>query len=89
MAQIGQLSHDQFPDDICYPTRAMGENVGASGGSKWNAIMAVYGLMMSEPYTPGCTGNHKCSLLSPVYTHIGIGFSLGGGQWYQSEDFAA
>src|SRR5262249_1268041 len=42
MAQVGQLSHDQFPQDICIPWTTAGENVGVATGSESSAIQILH-----------------------------------------------
>lgn len=90
MALTGQLSHDQFPADVCAPfTGTLSENVGASPAPElWGALLQIHELMESEPYTPGCLDNHHCSLLYAGFRHIGIGYRRGGGALYLTETFS-
>jgi hypothetical protein len=45
-------------------------------------------LMMNEPgYTPGCTGSHKCNLLSTKFAQVGIGIYYDGHTTWLTEDF--
>lgn len=87
MAQMGQISHDQFPSDVCIPWQTVGENVGLAYGSKYDAMEQDYAQMMAEPWTPGCQDNHHCNLMYGGYTKIGVGFAQSGA-WYVSEEFA-
>lgn len=89
MAEIGQISHDQFPADICISYMTAGENVGeANTGSEWGDLTELDSLMMSEPHSPGCTGNHACNIISASFHQVGIGIyrSAAGTTWL-TEDF--
>lgn len=89
MAAEGFISHDQFPADVCIPyTTGAGENVGQYGmTSEWSDLVGINNLMLSEPWSPGCTGNHACNLRSTQYTTIGIGiYYTTSGAWL-TEDF--
>ncbi len=87
MAAEGVISHDQFPSDECGSWTAIAENVGAAGGSKEQASLAILAEMLAEPWSPGCSGNHVCSLRSSTYTRVGFGFAQSNGTWYVSMDF--
>lgn len=90
MALTGQLSHDQFPNDVCAPFNGpLSEAVGASPQpNRWAALLQIHELMMSEPYTPGCLDNHRCSLMYSGFRHIGIGYRRGGGNLWLAETFS-
>lgn len=83
MAQIGQISHDQFPQDICIPWSAAGENVGEASGAESTAIQALHQQMMSE----GPSGGHYHNIMSTTFTTIGIGLYYTGGILWLTEDF--
>lgn len=89
MAQMGQISHDQFPGDICIPYMIAGENVGeANTGSETNDLQTIDNLMMSEPYSPGCTDNHACNILNSSFHQVGIGIDRDTyGTTWLTEDF--
>jgi hypothetical protein len=90
MAEQGQLSHDQFPADIC--SSGLGpfsENVGAASTSDhWTPLLTLHQMMMAEDYTPGCLYDHHCSLVFSGFTHIGIGYRTAGGQIDLTETFS-
>jgi uncharacterized protein YkwD len=83
MAQVGQISHDQFPQDICIPWSAAGENVGEASGSESAAIQTLHQLMISE----GPGGGHYQNIMSTTFTTIGIGLYYTGGTLWLTEDF--
>jgi uncharacterized protein YkwD len=83
MAQVGQISHDQFPQDICIPWSAAGENVGEASGSESVAIQTLHRLMMSE----GPGGGHYQNIMSTTFTTVGIGLYYTGGTLWLTEDF--
>ena len=95
MALNGQISHDQFPTDVCVPYRYAAENVGFDPGSAPNAVLVLHNLMMREgPCAPAsCTGAtyeqhaHYLNILNPVYRHIGIGIVVKRGATWLTEDF--
>ena len=83
MAQIGQISHDQFPQDICIPWSAAGENVGEAGGSESAAIQALHQSMISE----GPGGGHYQNIMSTTFTTVGIGLYYTSGTLWLTGDF--
>jgi len=83
MQQIGQISHDQFPQDICIPWSAAGENVGEAGGSESQAIQSLHQQMMNE----GPSGGHYQNIMSSQFTTIGIGLYYVNGVLWLTEDF--
>lgn len=88
MAQVGYISHDQFPADICVSVSAAAENVGMMGsGNELQDLQGIHSEMMSEPYTPGCTGSHVCNLLSSQYRHVGIGIYYVNNATWLTENF--
>lgn len=90
MAQMGQISHDQFPADICVPYSYTGENVGEMGGNELSAIQWIHNTMMSEPHDPAtCASstNHACNILSPSFTQVGIGLYFDGSITWYTTDF--
>lgn len=90
MAAMEQISHDQFPSDVCFPWASVAENVGEAGGSKEQAILADLAQMLSEPWTPGCTNDHACNLRNPAYHHLAAGLARGAdGNWFISEELAS
>jgi len=83
MQQVGQISHDQFPQDICIPWSAAGENVGEAGGSESQAIQSLHQQMMNE----GPSGGHYQNIMSRQFTTIGIGLFHANGVLWLTEDF--
>ena len=83
MQQVGQISHDQFPQDICVPWSAAGENVGEAGGSEGQALQSLHQQMMNE----GPTGGHYQNIMSSQFTTIGIGLYYVNGVLWLTEDF--
>jgi uncharacterized protein YkwD len=83
MAQVGEISHDQFPQDICIPWSAAGENVGEAGGNESAAIQTLHQLMMSE----GPGGGHYQNIMSTTFTTVGLGLYYTGGTLWLTEDF--
>ena len=83
MQQVGQISHDQFPQGICIPWSAAGENVGESGGSESQAIQSLHQQMMNE----GPAGGHYQNIMSSQFTTIGIGLYYVNGVLWLTEDF--
>jgi uncharacterized protein YkwD len=92
MAQAGVISHDQFgypPNgDICSWITPVGENVGEfSSGNELTDLQQINNLMMQEPHTPGCQGNHACNILYAQYQQVGIGIYYASGSTWLTEDF--
>jgi uncharacterized protein YkwD len=95
MALRGQISHDQFPADVCVPHRYAGENVGFDAQPPTSAVLELHRLMMDEgPCAPiDCTGSvyeqhgHYLNLVNPLYTHVGIGIVSRKGATWLTEDF--
>jgi uncharacterized protein YkwD len=83
MQQVGAISHDQFPQDICIPWSAAGENVGYSSGSEGQAIQILHQQMMNE----GPAGGHYQNIMSTKFTTIGIGLYYIKGVLWLTEDF--
>jgi uncharacterized protein YkwD len=83
MEQQGQISHDQFPQDICISWSAAGENVGEAGGSEGSAIQALHQQMMAE----GPSGGHYRNIMSTTFTTIGIGLFYVNNTLWLTEDF--
>jgi hypothetical protein len=87
MAQIGQISHDQFPDDICVAQYPIGENVGQSrSGDEFHDLQIMHNMMMSEPHDASTCSyytNHACNILNSQFHQVGIGLYVGsdGGTW--------
>lgn len=76
-----------FPNNLCLPFHAAGENTGMASGSKYEAVTSTFGQMMAEPHSYGCTGNHACNIISPQFSQVGVGFATNG-QWrFDTEDF--
>lgn len=93
MAQRGDIGHWDFPADICGSYQTAGENVGVAAYGSENAdIDQVQTGMLSEPWSPGCQGNHHCNEDSPSFTRIGLavvpGTYAGMPAHYLSEEFA-
>jgi uncharacterized protein YkwD len=97
MALNRQISHDQFPTDVCVPHRYAAENVGFDAGSPTRAVLALHSLMMREgPCAPtDCTGAiyeehaHYMNILNPAYRHVGIGIVVRHGATWLTEDFTS
>jgi uncharacterized protein YkwD len=87
MGAAGTIGHWDFPADLCGSYFTGGENVGMSGGSIDQAIQATTAQMLAEPWSPGCTGNHHCSIDNPAFTRVGIGIAQAGGWVFISQDF--
>jgi uncharacterized protein YkwD len=83
MQQVGQISHDQFPGDICIPWTAAGENVGEASGSESSAIQIIHSLMMNE----GPSGGHYQNIMSTGFTTVGIGLYYVNNTLWLTEDF--
>jgi uncharacterized protein YkwD len=83
MQQVGQISHDQFPQDLCIPWSAAGENVGEAGGGESQAIQSLHQQMMNE----GPSGGHYQNIMSRQFTTIGIGLYYANGVLWLTEDF--
>jgi uncharacterized protein YkwD len=98
MALRGQISHDQFPADICVPHTWAAENVGEDPQSSIStAVLELHRLMMDEGpcTTSGCTGaayeqhGHYINLVNPRYKHVGIGIVVKNGATWLTEDFTS
>ncbi|HEY8685379.1 MAG TPA: hypothetical protein VIO57_07220, partial [Chloroflexota bacterium] len=91
MSQVGSISHDQFPADICIPYQTAGENVGESAsGNELTDLQNLDNLMMSEPHDPttcSTTVNHACNTINPKFTQVGIGIYYINNTTWLSEDF--
>jgi len=83
MAQVGQISHDQFPQDICISWTAAGENVGEASGDESAAIQTLHQQMMNE----GPTGGHYQNIMSRTFTTVGIGLYYVNNTLWLTEDF--
>lgn len=83
MAQTRNMSHDQFPQDICVRTRMSGENVGYASGDEASAIRKVHKLMMDE----GPSGGHYQNIMSANYNAVGLGFYYSNGVLWVTENF--
>jgi uncharacterized protein YkwD len=98
MALQGQISHDQFPADVCVPHTYAAENVGEDPQSSvGNAVLELHRLMMDEGpcATTGCTGTayeqhgHYLNLVNPRYKRVGIGIVVTHGATWLTEDFTS
>jgi hypothetical protein len=97
MALQGQISHDQFPADVCVPHRYAGENVGFDAQPPSSAVLELHRLMIDEGPCPptACTGpayerhGHYLNLVNPVYRHVGIGIVVKHGATWLTEDFTS
>jgi hypothetical protein len=88
MAQTNVLAHDQFPADICGGSYPIGENIGEwRSGNELTDLEDIHSLMMSEPHSPGCTGNHACNILSTQFHAVGIGIVYSNGTTWLTTDF--
>lgn len=97
MALQGQISHDQFPADVCVPHRRAAENVGFAAQSPSGAVLELHRLMMDEgPCAPtACIGpafeqhGHYMNLINPLFRHVGIGIVVKHGATWLTEDFTS
>jgi uncharacterized protein YkwD len=92
MEEVGAISHDQFPADICIAYTTAGENVGeAQYGNELTDLKTLDSQMMAEntpPKTPGCTGSHACNIINPAFHQVGIGiYHDSSGRTWLTEDF--
>ncbi len=91
MAQMGAISHDQFPADICVGFSIAGENVGEAGyGNELTDLQKLDNLMMSEPHTVATcstTTNHACNILNTAFHQVGIGIYNANNTTWLTEDF--
>jgi uncharacterized protein YkwD len=97
MALQGQISHDQFPADVCVAHRYAAENVGYDARSPGDAVLELHRLMMDEGpcASTGCSGAvyeqhaHYLNLVNPLYRHVGIGIVVRNGATWLTEDFTS
>ena len=95
MAQLGYISHDQFPADLCVRHTIAGENVGAAYGNPRDAIPFLHSTMLKEGpciHQPCSLGEfaahgHYTNLVNPQYTRLGIGIYSKNGITWLTEDF--
>jgi uncharacterized protein YkwD len=95
MQQSGSIWHTNasypaasFPTDICVAYTRAGENVGeANYGNELTDLQQLDSMMMSEPHSPGCTGNHACNILYPSFHQVGIGVIYVNNATWLTEDF--
>jgi uncharacterized protein YkwD len=92
MAQMGAISHDQFPSDVCGSWNTAGENVGEAGmGSELTNLQWLDNSMMAEnspAKVPGCSGSHACNIINPAFHQVGIGiYQDASGTTWLTEDF--
>jgi hypothetical protein len=91
MSQLGSISHDQFPADICIAYSSAGENVGdSSGGNEWTALQSLDNQMMAESHTASTcstTNNHACNIINAGFHQVGIGIYNVNNQTWLTEDF--
>lgn len=97
MASRGEISHDQFPGDICIPHLYMAENVGQAPGNPASGLLELHQSMMAEGPCPKhkCTEaqeeahGHYMNLMNPEYKRLGIGIYIGSGSVWLTEDFTS
>lgn len=95
MAVMGDISHDQFPSDVCVPYTMAAENVGSESGDPQTAVLDLNTQMMNEGPCPhkNCPGDeyathgHYMNLVNPAYTHVGIGIVVTGTTVWLTENF--
>jgi uncharacterized protein YkwD len=91
MSQLGAISHDQFPADICISYSTAGENVGESAsGNELTDLQSLDSQMMAEPHTASTcstTVNHACNILNPAFHQVGIGIYYINNTTWLTEDF--
>ena len=98
MARSGTIWHTNlrfrrasFPNSICTRFNHAGENVGKSStGNVMRDLETLNRLMLAEPHSKiVCASklNHACTILSPVFRHVGIGVYHVSGSTWLTEDF--
>jgi uncharacterized protein YkwD len=96
MALAGGIAHDQFPADICVAHTYAAENVGSDPTTDvLTAVMQLNTMMMDEGPCPDkkCPGTefedhgHYMNLVSPNFTHIGIGIVVKNSTVWLTENF--
>lgn len=91
MSQVGSISHDQFPGDICISYSTAGENVGESSSSnEWSDLQSLDNQMMAESHTASTcstTNNHACNIINPAFHQVGIGIYYVNNTTWLTEDF--
>jgi uncharacterized protein YkwD len=91
MSQVGSISHDQFPADICIAYSTAGENVGESAsGNELTDLQSLDNQMMAEPHTSSTcstTTNHACNIINPAFQQVGIGIYNVNNTTWLTEDF--
>jgi uncharacterized protein YkwD len=98
MAASGSIWHSNpsypaasFPENLCVPTSAAGENVGQfNSGNELTDLQSMNSMMMSEPHDAAtCASgiNHACNILNASYHQVGIGIYYDGSHTWLTEDF--
>lgn len=95
MEESGSIWHQNtaypqasWPNNVCVSYSALAENVGYQmTGNELQDLQDIDNMMMSEPYSPGCSGNHACNILNPTYRQVGIGIYNYNGTTWLTEDF--
>jgi uncharacterized protein YkwD len=91
MAQMGTISHDQFPADICIAYTTAGENVGeAAYGNELTDVQTLDSEMMAEAHDPSTcstTDNHACNIVNGAFHQVGIGIYYTNNTTWLTEDF--
>jgi hypothetical protein len=82
MAQVGQISHDQFPQDICIPWSRPGRM-----SARHRAAKAPIQILHQDMMNEGPSGGHYRNNMSTTFTTVGIGLYYTGGTLWLTEDF--
>jgi hypothetical protein len=95
MERMNDLSHDEFPADLCVAHTVGAENVGMALGDPMEALSTIHQDMMSEgpcPH-PSCPGgeyaihNHYTNLMNKHFKRVGIGVVVKDGTSWITENF--
>jgi uncharacterized protein YkwD len=88
MANYGSIYHDNLSQEFCVWPSTGAQNVGMSqSGAELQDLHVIDNLMMSEPHSPGCVGNHACDILNPSFRSVGIGVYYKNGATWLTQDF--
>jgi len=86
MDRVDKMSHRNnqidFLESIGVTPRASGENVAWSSGYQQSEAAMVH----FSGWRQSSTG-HYCAMLSPVYTHIGVGHHIGNKKFWATQNF--
>lgn len=80
MAQRNQISHDNFPKNICLRSGASAENVAYASGDETSALRTAHRSLMNS-------NGHYANIMNPHYDTVGLGFFYYRGRLYVTESF--